>query len=70
MKQDRRKFIETTASATAAMLLSSVSVIAETKPLQQKMNTNFGSALKTRDKVTGKRKNVQVVVRTRLLILR
>lgn len=41
MKQNRRKFIETTASATAAVLLSSVSVIAETKPLQQKMNTNF-----------------------------
>lgn len=41
MKQNRRKFIETSASATAALLLSSITSLAENKPIKQDMNKNF-----------------------------
>ncbi|MDP4283197.1 MAG: sugar phosphate isomerase/epimerase [Bacteroidota bacterium] len=41
MKQNRRKFIETTASATAALLLTSITDFAETKPSNKHMNKNF-----------------------------
>lgn len=41
MKQNRRKFIETTASATAALLLTSVTNFAGTKPSNEHMNKNF-----------------------------
>jgi sugar phosphate isomerase/epimerase len=41
LKQNRRKFIETTASATALLMLSSVAAFAQTKLPQQNMNKNF-----------------------------
>ena len=41
MKQNRRKFIGTTASASAALLLSSLQSFAEKKPLEPHMNNNF-----------------------------
>jgi sugar phosphate isomerase/epimerase len=41
MKQNRRKFIETTTSATAALLLSSITTFAETNPPKKNMNKNF-----------------------------
>lgn len=41
MKQNRRKFIETTTSATAALLLSSMATFAESKQPKEKMNKNF-----------------------------
>jgi sugar phosphate isomerase/epimerase len=41
MKQNRRKFIETSASATAALLLSSISSLAESNPAKPDMNKNF-----------------------------
>ncbi len=41
MKQNRRKFIETTTTATAALFLPSIPIFTETKPPKQKMNKNF-----------------------------
>ena len=41
LKQNRRKFIETTTSATAALLLSSIATFADNKTPQENMNTNF-----------------------------
>ena len=41
MKQSRRKFIGTTTSATAALLLSSIATLAETNPPKHSMNKKF-----------------------------
>jgi sugar phosphate isomerase/epimerase len=41
MKQNRRKFIETSASATAALLLSSITSLAESNPAKHDMSKNF-----------------------------
>jgi sugar phosphate isomerase/epimerase len=41
MKQNRRKFIETTTSATALLLLSSIAAIAEKNPPKKGMGKNF-----------------------------
>jgi len=41
VKQNRRKFIETTASATTALLLSSITTLAEINPPKLSMNKNF-----------------------------
>jgi len=41
MKQNRRKFIETTTSATAALWLSSIKTLAEINPPKQSMSKNF-----------------------------
>src|SRR5436305_3419644 len=41
MKQNRRKFIETTASATAALLLAPITILTETNTPKQGMSTNF-----------------------------
>ena len=41
MKQNRRKFIETTASATAALMLASIPTFAEAKQSKENMNNKF-----------------------------
>ena len=41
MKQNRRKFIETTTSATAALMLSSISSLAKINPPKSVMSKNF-----------------------------
>ena len=41
MKQNRRKFIETTTSASAVLLLSSITTLAEINPPKHNMNKNF-----------------------------
>ena len=41
MKQNRRKFIETTASATAALMFASIPTFAEAKSSKENMNNNF-----------------------------
>lgn len=41
MNQNRRKFIGTTTSATAALLLSSITTLAEINPPKLSMNKNF-----------------------------
>ncbi|MEP6951717.1 MAG: sugar phosphate isomerase/epimerase [Ginsengibacter sp.] len=41
MKQNRRKFIETTSSATALLLLSSITTLAEINPSKKSMSKNF-----------------------------
>ena len=41
MKQNRRKFIETTASATATLMFASMATFADSKPSKENMNKNF-----------------------------
>ena len=41
MNQNRRKFIETTASATAALMLASIPTFADAKQSKETMNNNF-----------------------------
>ena len=41
MKQNRRKFIETTASATAAIMFASMATFADSKTSKENMNKNF-----------------------------
>lgn len=41
MKQNRRKFIETSASATASLMLSSITTLSNTNPPKPIMNKNF-----------------------------
>jgi sugar phosphate isomerase/epimerase len=49
MRYNRRKFIETTTSATAAFLLSSITTLAETNPPKLSMSKNFELKLLSTD---------------------